>query len=428
MMPLDRTIQPELFPVQHVELNIPEHFRLNNGIPVWYLNLGSQDVLRVEFIFPAGTACHENQLVPSFANSMLQEGTRQKSAAEIADAIDKYGAFLELDTEKDYAFVTLYTLKRYYNETLPMVIEMIGEANFPEREWNIQLSNRLDSYRINSRKVSFLASKGFQELLFSGTPYGAKFSEESYTSAKRSDVLEFYGKNYAWGRAMLMLSGKVDESVIESTKRIVGALQFDEVPVEQASSWPEASMPGERLHFIERTDAIQSALRIGRRMFNRNHPDFFGMKILSTVLGGYFGSRLMTNIREDKGYTYGIGSGMMSFKNDGWFYISTEVGADVTNDALKEIYHELEVLRNELIPADELELVRNYMLGSLLKSFDGPFEQIDRYKAVLLFGVDEGYQARFTEAIRNLDAVALRSLAQTYLQEKDLLELVVGKK
>jgi predicted Zn-dependent peptidase len=225
-----------------------------------------------------------------------------------------------------------------------------------------------------------------------------------------------------------MLSGKVDESVIESTKRIVGALQFDEVPVDQVSSWPEASMPGERLHFIERTDAIQSALRIGRRMFNRNHPDFFGMKILSTVLGGYFGSRLMTNIREDKGYTYGIGSGMMSFKNDGWFYISTEVGADVTNDALKEIYHELEVLRNELIPADELELVRNYMLGSLLKSFDGPFEQIDRYKAVLLFGVDEGYQARFTEAIRNLDAVALRSLAQTYLQEKDLLELVVGKK
>jgi predicted Zn-dependent peptidase len=104
------------------------------------------------------------------------------------------------------------------------------------------------------------------------------------------------------------------------------------------------------------------------------------------------------------------------------------VGADVTNDALKEIYHELEVLRNELIPAEELELVRNYMLGSLLKSFDGPFEQIDRYKAVVLFGVDEGYQTRFTEAIKNLGAAALRKLAQTYLQEKDLLELVVGKR
>ena len=152
------------------------------------------------------------------------------------------------------------------------------------------------------------------------------------------------------------------------------------------------------------------------------------MKILSTALGGYFGSRLMANIREDKGYTYGIGSGMMSFKNEGWFYISTEVGTDVTADALKEIYLEIERLRTDLISDEELELVRNYMLGSLLKSFDGPFEQIDRYKAVLLFDVDERYHLRYTEAIQNLDATSLRNLAQTYLQEKDLIELVVGKK
>ena len=99
MMQPDRTIQPELYPVQHVELNVPEHFRLDNGIPVWYLNLGSQDVVRAEFIFPAGNACHNNQLMPSLCNTMLQEGTRKKSAAEISDAIDRYGAFLELDTE-----------------------------------------------------------------------------------------------------------------------------------------------------------------------------------------------------------------------------------------------------------------------------------------------------------------------------------------
>lgn len=428
MMYPDRTLQPELFPVQPVELNVPVHFRLDNGIPVWYLNLGSQDVVRAEFIFPAGNACHDNPLMPSLCNTMLQEGTQKKSAAEISEAIDRYGAFLELDTEKDYAFVTLYTLKRYYAETLQILIELISEASFPEREWNILLSNRLDSYRINSRKVSFIASKRFQELLFTGSAYGTVLSEDSYTKAKREDAQNFYTRFYAWQYAKVMLSGKVDAEVLDATKKQLGSVNIsghEELPNQ---IWPKIEISADRHYFVERPEAIQSALRIGRRMFTRMHPDFFGMKILSTALGGYFGSRLMANIREDKGYTYGIGSGMMSFKNEGWFYISTEVGTDVTADALKEIYLEIERLRTDLIPDEELELVRNYMLGSLLKSFDGPFEQVDRYKAVLLFDVDERYHLRYTEAIQNLDATSLRSLAQTYLQEKDLIELVVGKK
>jgi predicted Zn-dependent peptidase len=163
-------------------------------------------------------------------------------------------------------------------------------------------------------------------------------------------------------------------------------------------------------------------------MFDRRHPDYFGMKILTTILGGYFGSRLMSNIREDKGYTYGIGAGVVAYENDGWFYISTEVGTDVTAAALKEIYYELEVLRNELIPEEELDLVKNYLLGTLLKSFDGPFERIERFKALYLYHLEDNYYDRYTEAIRSALASELRELARKWLKEEDLIELVVGKK
>jgi predicted Zn-dependent peptidase len=163
-------------------------------------------------------------------------------------------------------------------------------------------------------------------------------------------------------------------------------------------------------------------------MFDRRHPDYFGVKVLTTVLGGYFGSRLMSNIREDKGYTYGIGAGIVAYENDGWFYISTEVGTDVTADALSEIYKELALLRDELIPEDELGLVKNYMLGTLLKSFDGPFERIERFKALHLYHLGNDYYDRYTAAIREVSSDELRELARKWLAEADLLELVVGKK
>ena len=152
------------------------------------------------------------------------------------------------------------------------------------------------------------------------------------------------------------------------------------------------------------------------------------MKVLTTILGGYFGSRLMSNIREDKGYTYGIGAGTSALKEAGFFYISTEVGADVCTAALTEIYKEIRLLQQELVSTEELRLVRNYLLGNLLKSFDGPFERMDRFKGTHLYGLELNFFHRYTEAIRNITPLEIQRLAQVWLQKDDLIELVVGKK
>ncbi len=428
MMQPDRTMAPIAVAIEGVQYSAPEKVILSNGLPMWVLNMGSQEVIKAEFVFYAGSAQHGNPLVPSFTSAMMQEGTSRHSAAEIADAIDNYGAFLELDHDKDFASITLYSLKRYFAETLPVIIEIIQEANLPENEWRIMLSNRIQKYRINLVKVSFVAGKAFQELVFKGSPYGASFDEQTYQNVQLDELVAFRGAHYQLNKSFIMLSGFVDHDVLQSAENILGSTPLPEAdffsPV--ADLAPIANQ--ERVHFIEKDDAIQSAIRIGRRMFDRRHPDYFGMKILTTILGGYFGSRLMSNIREDKGYTYGIGAGVVAYENDGWFYISTEVGADVTTDALKEIYYELGILRNELIPEDELALVKNYLLGTLLKSFDGPFERIERFKALYLYHLDDNYYDRYTEAIRSASAADLRELAQKWLMEEDLIELVVGKK
>lgn len=428
MMQLDRITAPAAVAIEGIQYTPPAKIKLSNGLPVWYLNMGSQEVIKAEFVFHAGSAHHENPLVPSFTSAMMQEGTSKHSAAEIADAIDTYGAFLELDHHKDFASITLYTLKRYYADTLPVILEIIQEANLPENEWKIMISNRLQKYRINLGKVSFVAGKAFQELVFKGSPYGAPFDEQTYQSVQLNDLLTFRRAHYRLEKAFVMLSGLIDEQVLDTTNEVLGNQSIEKPAFEQSVSTNFPVVEQERVHFIEKPDAIQSAIRIGRRMFDRRHSDYFGMKVLTTVLGGYFGSRLMSNIREDKGYTYGIGAGIVAYENDGWFYISTEVGADVTADALMEIYKEVALLRDELIPEDELSLVKNYMLGTLLKSFDGPFERIERFKALHLYHLGDDYYNRYTEAIRKVDAHQLRELARKWLAEADLLELVVGKK
>ena len=180
--------------------------------------------------------------------------------------------------------------------------------------------------------------------------------------------------------------------------------------------------------FIEKKDALQSSIRIGRKLFSGNHEDYFGMRVLTTLLGGYFGSRLMSNLREDKGYTYGVGSSMLGLRFDGVLQIATEVGVDVTNDAVSEIYKELKRLREETIGEEELKLVKNYMLGKILKMADGPFAQANLYKNLRIHRFDFAYYEDYIEVIRNIDAEKLQQLANQYLKEEDLIEVVVGKR
>ncbi|MBS1503743.1 MAG: insulinase family protein, partial [Bacteroidetes bacterium] len=166
---------------------------------------------------------------------------------------------------------------------------------------------------------------------------------------------------------------------------------------------------------------------MGLPMITRVHPDFPALQVLNTVLGGYFGSRLMANIREDKGYTYGIGSGLSSLKQGGAMFIASEVGADVCRDAVSEIEKEISILKTELIPDDELALVRNYMMGSLLGSLENVFSHADKFKNIYFSGLNYDYYDRYTEVVKTVTAGELLQLANKYLDLDKFYRVIVGK-
>jgi zinc protease len=340
---------------------------------------------------------------------------------------DYHGAYVHTEVEKDKAYVTLYCLNKHLIQVLPVFEDIIKNAIFPENEFLIYLQNQKQQHIINTQKVNYIARIKFPALLFGEHhPYGAAAETDDFASLKRQHLLQFYDSFYKATNCKIIISGKTSEEHIRLLESFFGENDWISNETIEEKLF-EITLSSKNKNFILKEDALQSALRIGRLMVNKKHSDYFGLQILNTILGGYFGSRLMNNIREDKGYTYGIGSGIISFLHAGIFYIASEVGTDVCSKAIEEIYKELKILRTELISDAELNLVRNYMLGNLMRIADGPFALSDRFRGLLEYDLGEDYYISFVDTINNISPAELQVLAGKYLQEDAMFELVVGK-
>lgn len=428
MQTIDRKIVPAFKTVEKIEMIKASGLKLRNNIPVYSLNAGTQELVKVEFLFSAGMFQQQMPLQATAVNAMLEEGTSKMSAAEIADAVDFYGAFLETSVAQDSASVVLYTLNKHMEAVLPIVEQVIKDAIFSQNELDIYLQNKLQKFHVNNQKVATVARKKFTELLFGEKhPYGINVKEEDYAAIKRNHLQSFYKQYYTSANCKIILAGKVDDSLIGQLDKHFGGNDWSGTKMESINTI-KVNTVTEREQLVLKEDAIQSAIRIGKIMFNKTHTDFKSLQVLNTIYGGYFGSRLMSNIREDKGYTYGIGSGLVSLQNGGYFFISTEVGVEVCKNAIHEIYFEMDRLREELVTDGELQLVKNYMLGTFLRSVDGPFAMADRFKGLLEYNLGYDYFDTYIATIKGISASTLRDLANTYFDKNSMIELVVGKK
>ena len=425
---MDRTIQPEIQPLKNFHIQTPVRTTLPNGIPLTVINAGEQEVVRMDVLFSGGRWQQSQKLQALFTNRMLREGTTKHTAATIAEKLDYYGSWLELSSSSEYAYITVYSLNKYLAKTLEVVESMIKEPLFPQKELQTILDTNIQQYLVNTSKVDFLAHRSLLKSLYGEQhPCGKIVMEEDYYTITPEVLREFYERHYHSGNCSIFLSGKVTDDIISRVTDIFG-IPFGQYQLQMPkSSFPFAAIPEKRI-FTEREDAMQSAVKMGCTTITREHPDYPKLRVLMTLFGGYFGSRLMSNIREDKGYTYGISAGVVFYPDSGLLIVSTETDNEYVEPLIQEVYHEIDRLHLDPVSAEELRIVRNYMLGEMCRSYESPFSLSDAWIFIATSGLKDDYFARSLQAVNEITPAEIQDLAQRYLCKETLKEVIAGKK
>lgn len=415
---------PAIRPVGQLELPVPQTLSLDNGMPVYVLNFPEQEILKVEAVFRAGRPEEDKRLVARATARLVREGTRSLEAAAIAEHIDFYGGSLSIPTNMDAASFSLFSLHRYAGELLPVFAEILHEPMFPDTELATFQRNSVQELLVDLDKEEVLAYRKVTELIF-GTehPYGYNSTAEDYAALTRGDLARHFERWYTPANGRLFVSGRADDAVLHllnchfGQKPMRGEVPaFESVVVEQQP---------QRVH-IPRTGSLQTAIKIGRRLFSRHHPDYNGLYVLNTILGGYFGSRLMMNIREKRGLTYNIYSTADAMLHDGCFYIATEVHTGKVAAATKQIFAEMKVLCDTPVPESELDMVRNYLLGMLLNGLDGPLNISDVVRTLVVDDLPLASFDGLVHTIRTITPEEIQELARRYLQPSDFWVVTVG--
>ncbi len=427
---LERTQAPAFQTIQQIDYIKAVTSYLDNGIPVHVINAGKQPVIGIEFIFKAGSVQEPENGVAHFTMKMLSEGTRTKSAADISNYIDQYGAYISLNPDTDFSTLGIYALKKYFGVMLDLCRELLTQATFPETELETLKSIKQQQLKVDNEKSNVLASKKFRATLFGAShPYGKTLTKEAIEGINRDALAEFFQTHYQQD-LQIVLSGQVEKNYLQLLNNYFGSLNTDQPHSFSKSQSSGAKLTalvnGQRQVLVEKPESLQSSIRVGKLLFTKAHSDFTKMKVVNTLLGGYFGSRLMRNIREEKGFTYGISSALVSFKDAGYFIIGTDVKKEFTRQTLEEIYKEIQVLVDHPIEEEELNTLKNYMAGRLLSSVDTPFALVDKFKAVHLHGLDYDYYSRYLETINYIDAQTIQAMADQYLKKETMLEVIVG--
>lgn len=424
---INRKIAPPIKDAVEFDLRLKPYdkYVLRNGVEVYAVNAGAEEVIQVEWVFWAGNWYEEQNLVAPATNFLLKNGTSKKTAFEINEHFDYYGAALSRACYNETATINLHSLTRHLDKLLPVVRELVTDAVFPQEELALYQQNNRQRLEVNLKKNDFVANRLIDEYLFGFQhPYGRYSRFEDLAALDRNSLQAFYDKYYKNGKCIIFVAGRLPPNIFEQLDA-----SFGDLPLHNNETLKRihTTQPAEekKYRIINDPNGVQGAIRLARDFPNRHHPDFFGVQVLNALFGGFFGARLMNNIREDKGYTYGIYSYLQNHIQQGAWMVSTEAGRDVSELTITEVYKEMELLRNELVDEDELMLVRNYLMGTILGDLDGPFHIIGRWKNIILNDLDESFFYKTIETIKTIPATELQVLANKYLDPKDFYELVV---
>lgn len=418
---LNRTQPPSPCPIPPVALAPPDSYTLNNELPVFVYKGGTQPLIRLALVARSGTWYAPAPGIAQFTAAMLKESTQQRSANEVASFIDQLGASVEVSVNQDFFTLQLTTLRQHLVPLLQLIQELLTQPLFREKDFQVVQQRQQQQLQLQLAKNDFLAAKELKSLLYGPQhPYGGTLTPEQI-AAVTPEQLQHYHQHQLLAGAMVFVSGQVDDQLQQQLEAAFGdlVLPAGQKPLHTAS-------PQQQKLQLAGPNKLQAALALGKPVCRPDHPDYIPLLITTTLLGGYFGSRLMQSLREDKGYTYGIYATLRLHAEAGHLWMAADVVQDKAQEACTAIAVELDKLASTPVAPKELETLASYLLGSLLRELEGPHHQLQQFKSRLLCGLPDNYHERLWEGIQAINAATIQRIAQTYLAPADFCQVVVG--
>lgn len=425
---LDRTQAPTLKPFEYVGFPKYSVQKLSNSIEVIDIPFGNIPVIEVQIVIQTGHCYEKSPAVAQAAFKLLTDGTKHLSSNQLAEKLDGWGSEISTAVGYEQSSITLSAPLKHIQNTLPLLLEVYQLANFPEDEFVTYQQRMVRNLAIEEKKTSAMASRYFLKRLWGNYPYGKKATKEDFQNLNLQEIIHFHQNEILKNHVNIIVSGNFESQLIlHLLEQHFGKLHLmNSHSVSSSLTEVVSTQNGEYFH--EMPNQVQSSLRVGYLSIPRNHPDYEELQVLGTILGGFFGSRLMKNIREEKGYTYGIYGGFIGMKEKGYCMISTDVANEYVEDTLKEIQKEVKILQNEKVAESELQVVKNYMLGNMLSSLETPFQVADMLSVLKLNGLEPSHLEKTFECIKNIRSERILELAQKYLQTEEVVTVIAGTK
>ena len=420
-------VPPKIKAVTVADLALPQKEVMPNGVSLYRLAGMRKGVVRLDILFKGGYGVQEKPLQAMFVNRMLREGAGGLSADDISRKLDYYGAWIDMYSSQECNHLTLYTMSKHFIPLVELLEVMIKHPDFPVDNLETVRRNNKSFFMVNSRKVDIVSQRYFENSLWGeGHPLAHIVCAEDYDAITREDLHNYYGKFYNSSNCTLFVAGEVDEVMVDALQRCFGrdAWGVGECVSEVVVPQP-CPMSGVRKIILD--DTMQSCVKIGFMALEPSHPDYHIFRFLTVLLGGYFGSRLMSNVREENGYTYHIEAEVDAYGSRTAFMVTSETDHANVEPLIDEVYKEIRRLVNEPIPESEVELVRSYILGELCREYEERFAKSEVFVNSWLSGESFDSVNDYLKTVRTVTSADLQRVAKAVFERDGMIEIVVGR-
>lgn len=422
---MDRTQTPKIHSISDINLTVPQKEQLSNGIPLFLLENAHLDLIHIVICIKAGILHETVKHTAQFSYALLKESSPKYSASEMADIFDFYGTHYTASTNLDHIRITISMPKNNVSKVLPIIYEFLSKPQYREENLSIYKNLKIKDLEYNAQKTDVQATRIMLHTMIGDSHTAGQYStRENLQTVTIEQMEEFHHRTFLAENITIFATGNMGTDVRQCIQDT-----FERVPNGTAAAdIRDLILPADSTPIITQVipNSVQSSIVLCLPAMGYNDPDRYDFSILSTITGGYFGSRLMQNLRERNGYTYGISSGLAYFGNQSLFVISSDVNINQTQAALDACFEELQRLQDEDISDAELETAKNYIMGEQIRDLDNSVSILKRYLIWNHFNSDEKEFRNIIDHVKSIDAERIKNLAKKHFVHNKFTQIVVG--